>query len=319
MRNSFSIDRLVMKKNILYVLLLVIIILTVFMFFIKEDSIDQGSANTPLETRNSESMYENENTAIQAGQSPQKLNIPLWAKKVIDINENSQYNRIGKIEKLKELLNENKNDPAAVREILAQLANENPIEAVDDILPFLKSNDPIIQSAAIGALSNASLLTEREHELKMKLPENNQIRSKISNEINTLKENKNTSKEVKQAIISSYMSTNPSIGDTKVMIESILKEQNITTNESSYIATTILNGIDSTNTLTSIASKNGAIKDEIIMSIGSNIINNPDTLNVLSPTQKKELYSFVEKNPPTTRNDDFSSKNDIWKNTLNSF
>lgn len=310
-----------MKKNFLYVLLLALIILSVFVFFIKENSTDQDSENSPtLKTESSESMYQAENTTnIQVGQNAQKLNIPLWAQKVIDINENSQYSRIEKIEKLTELLNENKNDPAAVREILANLANQNPIEAVDDILPFLKSNNPIVQSAAIGALSNASLLTEKEHELKKTLPENNQIREKISNEINNLKENQNTSKEVKQAIISSYMSTNPSITDTKAMIGSILKEQDITANESSYIATTILNGIDSTNTLSSIDSKNSTMKDEIIMSIGSNIINNPETLNVLTSTQKKELYSFVEKNPPTTRNDDFSSKNDIWKNTLNSF
>ncbi|WP_407505168.1 HEAT repeat domain-containing protein [Acinetobacter baumannii] len=310
-----------MKKNILYVLLLALIILTVFIFFIKEDSTDQGSENPPtLNTKSSEGMYQDKiTTNIQARQNTQKLNVPLWAQKVIDINENSQYSRIEKVEKLKDLLNQNKNDPAAVREILAQLANQNPIEAVDDILPFLKSNNPIVQSAALGALSNASLLTEKEHELKKTLPENNQIRSKISKEVNELKENPNTSKEVKQAIISSYMSTNPSIEDTKAMIESILNEQNITANESSYIATTILNGIDSTNTLSSIASKNEMTKDDIIMSIGSNIINNPETLNVLTSTQKKELYSFIEKNPPTTRNDDFSSKNDIWKNTLNSF
>ncbi|KQC94701.1 hypothetical protein [Acinetobacter soli] len=107
------------------------------------------------------------------------------------------------------------------------------------------------------------------------------------------------------------MSTNPSIGDTKAMIKSILNEQNIMANESSYIATTILNGMDSANTISTIMSKNEIIKDAIIMSIGSSTINNSDTLNVLNPTQKEELYIFIQKNPPTSRIDDFSSKNDI--------
>lgn len=167
MRNSFNIDRLIMKKNILYVLLF-LIILTVFIFFIKEDSTDQGSENLPaLKAKSSESMYQDKiTTGKQAGQNTQKLNVAFWAQKIIDVNENSQYSRIEKVKELNDLLNKNKNEPAAVREILSQLANLNPIEAVDDILPFLKSNNPIVQSAALGTLSNASLLTEEEHELK---------------------------------------------------------------------------------------------------------------------------------------------------------
>lgn len=320
MRNSFNIDRLLMKKNILYVLLS-FTILTIFIFFIKEDSTDQGSESLPaLKAKSSESMYQDKiMNDIQVRQNNQKLNVPFWSQKIIDVNENSQYSRIEKVKELNDLLNKNKNDPAAVREILSQLANLNPIEAVDDILPFLKSDNPIVQSAALGALSNASLLTEEEHELKKTLPENNQIRSKISKEVNELKKNPNISTEVKQTIVSSYMSTNPSIEDTKAMIKSILNEQNITANESSYIATTILNGMDSTNTISTIMSKNEIIKDAIIMSICSSIINNPDILNVLNPTQKEELYTFIQKNPPTSHNDDFSSKNDIWKNTLNRF
>ncbi|MFV5347801.1 hypothetical protein [Acinetobacter soli] len=311
-----------MKKNILYVLLS-FTILTIFIFFIKEDSTDQGSESLPaLKAKSSESMYQDKiMNDIQVRQNTQKLNVPFWSQKIIDVNENSQYSRIEKVKELNDLLNKNKNknDPAAVREILSQLANLNPIEAVDDILPFLKSNNPIVQSAALGALSNASLLTEEEHELKKTLPENNQIRSKISKEVNELKKNPNISTEVKQTIVSSYMSTNPSIEDTKAMIKSILNEQNITANESSYIVTTILNGMDSTNTISTIISKNEIIKDAIIMSICSSIINNPDILNVLNPTQKEELYTFIQKNPPTSHNDDFSSKNDIWKNTLNRF
>ncbi|KQC94702.1 HEAT repeat domain-containing protein [Acinetobacter soli] len=112
-------------------------------------------------------MYQDKiTTGKQAGQNTQKLNVAFWAQKIIDVNENSQYSRIEKVKELNDLLNKNKNDPAAVREILSQLANLNPIEAVDDILPFLKSNNPIVQSAALGTLSNASLLTEEEHELK---------------------------------------------------------------------------------------------------------------------------------------------------------
>ena len=103
------------------------------------------------------------------------------------VNENPKYNRVDKIQRLIKLLNENKHDASAVREILAHLSNLNPIEAVDDILPFLKNSDPSVQNAAIGALSNASLLTEQEQQLKKSLPENDVIRKKIANNINELK------------------------------------------------------------------------------------------------------------------------------------
>ncbi|WP_288366731.1 hypothetical protein [uncultured Acinetobacter sp.] len=134
-----------MKKNILYVLLS-FTILTIFIFFIKEDSTDQGSESLPaLKAKSSESMYQDKiMNDIQIRQNTQKLNVPFWSQKIINVNENSQYNRIEKVKELNDLLNKNKNDPAAVREILSQLANLNPIEAVDDILPFLKSNNPIV-------------------------------------------------------------------------------------------------------------------------------------------------------------------------------
>lgn len=309
-------------KYIMSIIILLFLILAILIFFYKnnqthieqEKSIPSESSTTQI-AHQTKSTYDN--LINLSTQKPSNINPPEWAQELMYVNENPKYNRVDKIQRLIKLLNENKNDASAVREILAHLSNLNPIEAVDDILPFLNNSDPSVQNAAIGALSNASLLTEQEQQLKKNLPENDVIRKKIANNINELRNTPNIANEVKQAISSSYASTNPSLEDTKSMIKDILNQKEMSANESSYLATSILNGKDLKNTISLLNDQNTTVKDEVIQSIGNNIANNPDVVDILNSEQKKEMFSFIEKNPPNTRDADFSLKNDLWKNTLN--
>lgn len=314
-----------MNNKIKYLLsIAILLILIVLIFFYGNYQTDVEQKNTRSNTLPKEQIAHQINTldgnlSNTSKPKPSNINPPKWAQELMYVNENPQYNRVDKIQRLIKLLNENKNDTSAVREILAHLSNLNPIEAVDDILPFLKNSDPSVQNAAIGALSNASLLTEQEQQLKKNLPENDVIRRKISNNINELKNTPNIANEVKQAISSSYASTNPSLEDTKSMIKDILNQKEMSANESSYLATSILNGKDVKNTISLLDNKSTTVKDEVIKSIGNNIVDNPNVLDVLNTEQKREVFSFIHNNPPSMRDDDFSFKNDLWKNALNHF
>ncbi|WP_010112259.1 HEAT repeat domain-containing protein [Acinetobacter sp. P8-3-8] len=314
-----------MNNKIKYLLsIAILLILIVLIFFYRNYQTDVEQKNTRSNTLPKEQITHQINTldgnlSNTSKPKPSNINPPKWAQELMYINENPQYNRVDKIQRLIKLLNENKNDASAVREILAHLSNLNPIEAVDDILPFLKNSDPSVQNAAIGALSNASLLTEQEQQLKKNLPENDVIRRKIAININELKNTPNIANEVKQAISSSYASTNPSLEDTKSMIKDILNQKEMSANESSYLATSILNGKDVKNTISLLDNKSTTVKDEVIKSIGNNIVDNPNVLDVLNTEQKREVFSFIHNNPPSMRDDDFSFKNDLWKNALNHF
>lgn len=314
-----------MNNKIKYLLsITILLILIVFIFFYRNYRTDVEQKDTRSNTPPKEQITHQINTfdgdlSNTSTQKPSNINPPEWAQELMYVNENPKYNRVDKIQRLIKLLNENKNDASAVREILAHLSNLNPIEAVDDILPFLKNSDPSVQNAAIGALSNASLLTEQEQQLKKNLPENDVIRKKIANNINELKNTPNIANEVKQAISSSYASTNPSLEDTKSMIKDILNQKEMSANESSYLATSILNGKDLKNTISLLDNKSTTVKDEVIKSIGNNIVDNPNVLDVLNTEQKREVFSFIHNNPPSMRDDDFSFKNDLWKNALNHF
>ena len=103
------------------------------------------------------------------------------------------------------------------------------------------------------------------------------------------------------------------------MIKDILNQKEMSVNESSYLATSILNGKDLKNTISLLDNKSTTVKDEVIKSIGNNIVDNPNVLDVLNTEQKREVFSFIHNNPPSMRDDDFSFKNDLWKNALNHF
>ncbi|MGQ9372647.1 HEAT repeat domain-containing protein [Acinetobacter tandoii] len=141
---------------------------------------------------------------------------PKWAQSMMDINDNSAYSQENKIQKLVELLKQNETNPEALSAILITLTALNPIEAADEIIPYLKNPNPKVQSAALAVLNNASLLTKQEHELKHSLPQNEAVRRRIANAVNQLKADPNTTNEVKQALISTYTVANPSLKDIQV-------------------------------------------------------------------------------------------------------
>ena len=276
-----------------------------------EQNISQSELNIkPIDSNNTE-LPNSISTSNVKGAPPK------WAESLMEINNNLTYSREDKIKQLVNLLKENESNPQAINDILIALTKFNPIEAADDIIPYLNHSNPMIQSAALGVLNNASLLTEKEHELKHSLPENDEVRKHISDAVNKLKTDPKTSKDVKQAIISTYSATNPSQEDNKKMREEILSQQKITDNEASYIANSVLNGKDLTESLNNLNNKDAVIKDSVISSMGANIINNPNITTILSNQQKTQLIEFIRKNPPSSSGDNFGFQNDQWKNTLN--
>lgn len=312
-----------MKKNrkIQSMIFFAVLLLAVIGFFFynknqsKSNNIEQNISQSQLNIKPTDSN----NTEL-----PNSISIsnvkgapPKWAESLMEINNNLTYSREDKIKKLVGLLKEYESNPQAVNEILISLIKFNPIEVADDIIPYLSHSNPMIQSAALGVLNNASLLTEKEYELKHSLPENDEVRSHISDAVNKLKADPKTSKDVKQAIISTYLATNPSKEDNKKMREEILSQQKITDNEASYIANSVLNGNDLIESINILNDKDVLIKDSVISSMGANIIDNPNITNILSTQQKAQLIDFIRKNPPSSSRDNFGFQNDLWKNTLN--
>lgn len=242
---------------------------------------------------------------------------PKWAQNMMEINDNTAYSREDKIQKLVELLKQNESNPDALSAILITLTALNPIEAADEIIPYLKNPNPQVQSAALGVLNNASLLTQKEHELKRSLPENDAIRQRIAEAVNELKADPNTTNEVKQALISTYTATNPSLKDTQAMNQEILNQDTISTNESSFVASSVLNGKELSGTLTALGKKDATVKDSVISSIGVSLAENSSVVSALSSQQRAELMSFIRDNPPQSTGDDFGYQKDQWNNTLN--
>lgn len=242
---------------------------------------------------------------------------PKWAQSMIAINENPAYSRENKIQKLVELLKQNEANPDALSAILVSLTALNPIEAADEVISYLKNPNAKVKSAALGALNNASLLTQKEHELKRSLSENEVIRKRIAEAVNELNADPNTTDEVKQVLISTYTSTNPSLEDTRAMSQEILNRDTISTNESSFIASSFLNSKELSGTLTTLSKKNANVKDSFISSIGASISENSNVVMVLSSQQRAELINFIRNNPPQSTGENFSYQKDQWNNTLN--
>lgn len=298
-----------------------VVVLALIGFFVFSQQNDMGIQND--ENQIKEKTNINANSALvnnESSENTQNLpygSPPKWAQSMMAINDNSSYTREDKIHKLADLLKQNESNSDALSTLLISLTALNPIEAVDDIIPYLKNTNPKVQSAALGALNNASLLTEKEHELKKSLPENEAVRKRIAESVNELKAASTTSDEVKQALISTYASTNPSSKDTQAMNQEIFKQDEISPNESSFVASSVLNGKEFSGTLSALDKKDSAVKDSVINSIGTSIAENPDVISVLSSQQRTELMNFIRNNPPQGSGDNYSSQKDQWNNTLN--
>ena len=240
-----------------------------------------------------------------------------WVQEITVIQENTQLNRQDKILGLVQLLKQNQQNIVAVREILTELTTLNPIEAVDEILPFLNHPDFNLQILALGALSNASLLTEQEQLLKHTLRENDQIRQKIVQYINALKDRSETSATVQHMIVSIYATIATSNTERNAMMQQILQQSEFAPNEANYIATLLLQQYQIEHNILILKQKNQLLQDEVIINIASNIEQQPDILNQLSRAEKKKLFDWIQQVPPQSRSDDFAHQNELWKNTLN--
>ena len=196
-----------MKNNskVIYLVIATIVVALVgfFIFAKKSNDVHSRERLQTQEKISSKSTMLNANDGIT--DNPPNLTYemsPKWAKSLIVINDSPTYSREDKIQKLVDLLKKNESNPDALYSILISLAVLNPIEVADTVIPYLKNKSPKVQSAAFGVLHNASLLTQKEHELKHSLSENEAVRKRIAEAINELKENPLTTDEVKQALIS---------------------------------------------------------------------------------------------------------------------
>ena len=311
-----------MKNNSkLIYLAIVVIVIAVVGNFIFSNKNDDGYAKkqsiTPEKNISNISASSVNNESSGNMQNIPYGTPPKWAQSIMDINDNPIYSREDKIQKLVELLKQNESNVDALSAILISLTALNPIEVAEDIIPYLKDTNPKVQILALGALNNASLLTQKEHEIKGSLPENDAIRKRVAEAVNELRSAPDITNEVKQALISNYAATNPSLKDTQTMNQEILNQDSISPNEASFIASSILNGKGFSNTLITLGKKDAIVKDEVISSIGANLSENTDVVSALSSQQRTELINFIRNNPPQSKGDNFGYQNDQWNNTLN--
>jgi len=240
-----------------------------------------------------------------------------WLNSLFHINSNLQLNRDRKIIELSNLLEKNKNDPIAVREIMVNLGQLNPVEVIEEILPFLNHEDESVQIATIGALNNAMILTDSELIQKRFISKNDTQRKKIAPAIRNLLQNPQLSSNTQDVILSCYATTNPSIEDTHNMVQSLMNSSSISHNTAGYLASTVLNGKEIDNIIKLLNQKNTEDKNEVLTAINVNIVANPLTLELLDFTAKKKLYDFIIKNPPLDQNGFSLNQSDEWKMALN--
>ncbi len=198
-----------MKNNSKLIYLVITAIVVAFIgFFIFAKKSDDVHSKELMETQekissNRNTLNANDGITINASNLPHGMP-PKWAKSMIAINDSPTYSREDKIHKLVDLLKQNESNPDALSAILISLTKLNPIEAADDIIPYLKDTNPKVQILALGVLYNASLLTKKEHELKRSLSENKAVRKRIIEAVNELKVDPNTSDEVKKVLTATF-------------------------------------------------------------------------------------------------------------------
>lgn len=198
-----------MKNNSKLIYLVITAIVVAFIgFFIFAKKSDDVHSKELMETQekissNRNTLNANDGITNNAPNLPHEMP-PKWVKSTIAINDSPTYSREDKIHKLVDLLKQNESNPDALSVILVSLTNLDPIEAADDIIPYLKDTNPKVQILALGALNNASLLTQKEHEIKGSLPENEAVRKRIIEAVNELKVDPNTSDEVKKVLIATF-------------------------------------------------------------------------------------------------------------------
>ena len=207
-----------MKNNskVIYLSITAVVIAFIGLFIYSKKSDDVRLNQRAQPYKNSTNAFMANSGATGNAQNLLYKAAPKWVQSMMDINDNSAYSQENKIQKLVELLKQNETNAEALSAILITLTALNPIEAADEIIPYLKNSNPKVQSAALAVLNNASMLTKQQHELKHSLPQNEAVRRRIANAVNQLKADPNTTNEVKQALILTYTVANPSLKDIQV-------------------------------------------------------------------------------------------------------
>lgn len=261
------------------------------------------------------------NPVTSTGQaSPVTINVtmPEWALQMNNINENPAFPKETKIKKLDELLDKNTNNPQAIQGILQTLSQHNPVEAVDQILPYLKNPNEAIQNAALSSLNNSMLLTDQEQADKKSNAEFDSLRGKIPLAVNTLFNAPDTSDNMKKAIISGYMTTNDNPADTRKMTHSIIQQGSLNDNTAAYMANALIQS--STNTkdlIVQISTLPNVEQEKIIAGLGNNILNNNNVVSVLDQQQRQALKSYILAHPPESRqNPEKADQLDAWRHIV---
>lgn len=261
------------------------------------------------------------NPVTSTGQaSPVTINVtmPEWALQMNNINENPAFPKETKIKKLDELLDKNTNNPQAIQGILQTLSQHNPVEAVDQILPYLKNPNEAIQNAALSSLNNSMLLTDQEQADKKSNAEFDSLRGKIPLAVNTLFNAPDTSDNMKKAIISGYMTTNDNPEDTRKMTHSIIQQGSLNDNTTAYMANALIQ--PSTNTkdlIVQISTLPNVEQEKIIAGLGNNILNNDNVVTVLDQQQRQALKSYILAHPPESRqNPEKADQLDAWRHIV---
>ncbi|WP_179999171.1 hypothetical protein [Acinetobacter sp. YH12239] len=305
------------KKNIFLVILIFVICAVILWVYLKSTADTTQSISN--QNNNTSTLKSNEDRATSLSENSEDMklntNLPVWAKKLLQLDQ-SAANREEKIHDLIQLLEQNQHDENAIEEILTQLTSLNPLEATEQILPFLTHQNPKIQSLAIGALNNAMLLTDREHELKKSLPENDLIRQKISHALEQRFQDPNLDPKVKQVLISSLPHT-ASVQTQHNLAQELLQQNSISPNEAQFLSQYLLNGQGNNTTLEQLAHKNPKMIEDIISNLNNQIVDQPAIVEVLNNDQKKQLHNFILQHPPNSKDESYGYKNDIWRFSLN--
>jgi hypothetical protein len=255
----------------------------------------------------------------QAFMVTNNVTMPAWVLQMNNINENPAFSRETKIKKLAELLDKNVNNLQAIQGILQALSQHNPVEAVDQILPYLKNPNEAIQNAALTALNNSMLLTDQEQAVKKSNAEFDRLRGKIPLAVNTLFDASDTSDNLKKAIISGYMTTNDNPEDTRKMTHTIIQQGSLNDTTAAYLASALIQR--STNTkdlITQISKLPNVEQEKIIAGLGNNILNNDNVVSVLDQQQRQALKSYILAHPPESRqNPEKADQLDAWRHTVN--
>lgn len=312
------------KKNIVIVIAILFSVIAFIVYFNIDSSYyeenNNNNAGDKVEEASNEgfSSVEDNNTLIKSEFKENSIleGVPKWAEKIIDIDEDYTIGRMDKIKSLVNMLKDSNNNEEKIL-LLQTLSKYNPVENVDDIIPYLYDSNEQIQSHALAVLNNSMLPTEEEEINKNMNSNFEENRKKIGEAVNTVYKNPETSEDVRSAILSGYSITNDNPEDTMMMVNNIVYKNDVNSNESAFIANILVspreNPEEIVNRVKSLSDEN---KELVVSDIGVNISANPMVVDTLSDNQKNILIDFIRENPPKDKSEDGLANLDLWEMAL---